>query len=120
MPMSPEQRQAASDRMKAMHAAKRPAPVTPPPVKLSSGGAQAGIQQPEGWTPRVKPITLLSDDVAENDLDELGVNAWIKKHYIAMDVNIDGMARILREDREDIYDRLHALDFPLPEGTYRK
>lgn len=89
------------------------------PVKLTQGAADAGIQQPaETPTRRSTVIKQISQEEAEADLDELGVDDWLKKHYQASDFNIDSMADVLRETREDIYNRLHALGYELPPGTY--
>lgn len=116
MVMSLENKQKARERMLAMHQAKK---ASKQPIKLNQAGADAGIMQPSGEpAPRIRPIPMLTDEQAEEDLDELGVDDWIKKHYDKGDMNIDGMARILREEREDIYNRLHFLGYPLPEGTY--
>jgi hypothetical protein len=119
MAMSEENKQKARERMKAMHEAKKAAPVIPAPVKINTAGHEAGIMQPSGEsTTRVRPVQLITEEEAEADLDRLGVDEWIKKHYSASDMTIDMMAEILRETREDMYNRLHFLGFPLPEGTY--
>ena len=110
-----EERKAFGEKMKAAKEAKADKQTQ----KLAPAGAEAGIQQPAGGPPtRVRPVTLLSFDEARDDLDELGVDDWIRKHYQIGDVNIDIMAEILGETREDIYNRLHFLGYPLPEGTY--
>jgi len=63
-------------------------------------------------------IKQISVEEAEAELDELNVDEWIKLHWDAKDLNIDRMSEILRESREDIYNRLHALGYDLPAGTY--
>lgn len=116
MAMSEANKQKARERMLAMHAEKRAAKQ---PIKINTGGAEAGIMQPSGEsTKRIRPVELLSESQAEADLDELGVDEWVRKHYSLSDMTIDMMASTLRESREEIYNRLHFLGFPLPEGTY--
>ena len=91
----------------------------PKPVKLSPASVEAGMQQPSGEsTRRAEVIQQISIEEAENDLDELGVDAWVKKHYDKGDFNIQNMANVLRETTEDIYNRLHAMGYELPAGTY--
>lgn len=63
-------------------------------------------------------IPQISIEEAEAELDELNVDEWIKKHYDAKDLNIDRMSEILRESREEVYNRIHALGYDLPAGTY--
>ena len=89
------------------------------PVKLSPASVAAGMMQPSGES-RVRPqvIQQISIEEAEADLDKLGVDDWVKKHYTQGDFNIQGMANVLLESTEDIYNRLHAYGFPLPDGTY--
>lgn len=89
------------------------------PVKLSPASVAAGIQQPSGEsTLRGQVIQQISIEEAERDLDELGVDDWVKKHYDQGDFNIQNMASLLRETPEDIYNRLHAMGYELPAGTY--
>lgn len=85
---------------------------------ISAATAEAGIQQPAESTARATVIKQIAIEDAEKELDELGVEEWVKKHYLAGDFNIQSMANVLRESTEDIYNRLHAYGFELPAGTY--
>lgn len=92
---------------------------TKKPQRLSPSSVEAGIQQPSGEAQnRPTVVQQISVEEAEKDLDELGVDDWVKKHYVKGDFNIQSMANVLRETTEDIYNRLHAYGFELPEGTY--
>lgn len=89
-------------------------------VKLSPSSVTAGIQQPEGRSKLGQLIKQIPVEEAEAELDELNVEEWIRKHYDKKDFNIQKMAEVLRETTQDIYDRLHAYGYELPEGTYSK
>lgn len=89
------------------------------PVKLSPSSVEAGVMQPEGNTrPRGVLIKQISEDEAINDLEEIGVDEWVVKHYNAGDFNIQNMSKVLRETIEDVYNRLHVAGISLPEGTF--
>ena len=89
------------------------------PQRISPTTHAAGIMQPEGGVNRKGTLVRqISVDEAEADLEEVGVDDWVKKHYDAKDFNIQSMADVLRESTEDIYNRLHAYGYELPEGTY--
>jgi hypothetical protein len=91
----------------------------PRPVKLSPNSVEAGVMQPSGdSSPQGVLIKQISIEEAEADLDELGVDDWVKKHYDHGDFNIQNMANLLRETPEDIYNRLHIMGYELPDGTY--
>jgi hypothetical protein len=91
----------------------------PKPVRLSPQSVEAGMQQPSGEsTVRGQVIQQISVEEAEKDLDELGVDDWVKKHYDQGDFNIQNMANLLRETTEEIYTRLHFMGYELPAGTY--
>ena len=100
---SPEAK-AWAEKMKAAREGKV-SEVTSNPVKANKYGMGQLIKQ-------------ISIEEAEAELDELNVDEWIKKHYDAKDFNIDRMSEVLRESREEIYNRLHAMGYDLPAGTY--
>lgn len=89
------------------------------PERLSPSSVEAGVMQPENPnSPKGVYIRQISEDDAIADLEEIGVDEWVVKHYNQGDFNIQNMANVLRESTEDIYNRLHAADIPLPDGTY--
>jgi hypothetical protein len=89
------------------------------PVRLSPNSVAAGIEQPSGdGSTMGRLIKQLTIEEAENQLDEMTVDDWVFNHYNKGDFNIQKMADVLRESREDIYNRLHALGVELPQGTY--
>lgn len=121
------QRREAGERLRAAKLAKenntpiingtKPLPQQPRP--LSPASVEAGIQQPtQDDRPKGILIRQISEDEAIAQLDEMDVQEWVLYHYNKGDFNIQGMANVLRESTEEIYNRLHAQGIELPEGTY--
>ena len=114
---TPEERKAVGDRLRAAKLAKQ----EKVPVKINQSAAQAGIQQPSGQhEPKGKLIKQLTEDEAIAQLDEMEAQEWVKLHYDQGDFNIQAMANVLRETTQDIYDRLYAMGYELPQGTYNE
>lgn len=123
MPMSEEARKAASERMKAMHEAKKAQQTTATAVaepEATAASTQAGIEIPPAPSTIRKPtiIRQLSDEELENDLEAIGLDDWLMKHHDKMDANYDTLARVAHLDgAPEVRDRLKTMGVQFPPGA---
>lgn len=120
-----EERKAAGDRLKAAREAKNSnTMVAEVPKPISRAASDMGMTTPANDSvithPKGAIIPQLPDSVLLNELDDLSLNDFIKKHSDAFDANIDAMARVTRLSPAEIRDIQRDLGYGLPDGAQMK
>lgn len=98
-----------------------PAPGTGVTYDPKAESIEAGIVTPAKQdTKPPKPgivIPQLEEKQLENELEELDVSEFIKKHTDSMDANVMTMARVLRMTEQEVRDVQRELGYQLPNGA---